>query len=148
MDIMENNCCVGDFILNLENARKIVLHAVETTEPVWASFNVHWEDMDKVFLSMAYEQRGFENWKFIWVLDKYQISSIGKVGKVLDNYKGEKKYIRELAGSLDAPIYQEMKKGTYGLEGKSFYKSVEEFKKGDGRKGRILAIIMVDAYML
>lgn len=122
--------------MNLENARKIVLYAVETTEPVWSSYNVHWDDMDKVFLSRAYEQGGFENWKFISVLDKYQIASIGKVGKILDKYNGIKKYNRELAGSLDAPIYKDMKKGTYGLEGKEFYYSVKEFLSGKGRAGR------------
>ena len=69
---------IWGIILEVVDARKIVLHAVEITEPVWKSFSVHWEDMDKIFLSRAYEQGGFENWKFIWLLEKYNISSIAK----------------------------------------------------------------------
>lgn len=42
-------------IMDIENARKIILHAVKTTEPVWRDFSVHWDDMDKVFLSRAFE---------------------------------------------------------------------------------------------
>lgn len=123
----------GECYLNIENARKIVLHAVATTEPVWKSFSVHWHEMDKVFLSRAYEQGGFENWKFIGILEKYNISSIEKVGSILDEYTGEKKYIGDFARSLDGPFYKDLSSGFYGEEGKLFYKSVLEF---EGWKGQ------------
>lgn len=58
-----------------------------------------------------------------------QIFEIDKVGSILDgNY--ERKYNREFAGSLEAPLYQNMISN--GSECVGFYKSVEEF---NGRKG-------------
>jgi hypothetical protein len=47
--------------LNTENARKIILNAVDTTKPTWSRWDVHWEDIDKIFLSRAYDQMGFDN---------------------------------------------------------------------------------------
>ncbi len=119
--------------MKIEDARKIVLHAVETTKPIWETFTVHWDEMDKIFLSRAYEQGGFENWKFICILEKYKISSIDKVGKILDGYDGVKKYRGDFARSFDGPFYKGLSRGDYGDDGVMFYKSVKEF---DGWKGQ------------
>jgi len=75
---------------------------------------------------------GFDDWIFVDFLEKYNICSIDKIDKILDKAKFERKYNRELAGSLEAQLYQDMKNGTYGSEGESFYKSVKEF---NGCKG-------------
>ena len=121
----------GGFILDIEIARKIVLNAVETTKPTWSKWDVHWEDIDEIFLGRAYDQMGFDNWIFIDLLKKYELN-IAKIGNILEKIDFEKKYSREFAGSLESPLYTNMKKGIYGTEGKNFYKSVKEF---NGRKG-------------
>lgn len=79
--------------MNIENAKRIIEYTVGITEPLWKEFNEKWEDMGRIFLTRAYEQGGFENWKFIDLLDMYNINTIEKVGKILENYSGEKKYI-------------------------------------------------------
>lgn len=117
--------------MNTENARKIILNAVDTTKPTWSKWDVHWEDIDKIFLSRAYDQMGFDDWIFINFLDKHGLN-IEKIGSILDDTEFEKKYNRELAGSLESPVYQCMNNETYGSEGKNFYKSVEEFNGGKG----------------
>ncbi|MBF4473944.1 hypothetical protein [Methanobacterium formicicum] len=119
--------------MNTENARKIILNAVKVTEPTWTGYDVHWEDMDHVFLSRAYDQMGFDNWIFIDFLDKYELN-IGKIGKILDKTDFERKYDRPFAGSLESPLYKNMKNGLFEAEGKRFYNSVKEF---DGRKGQL-----------
>ena len=118
--------------MNKENARKIILNAVNTTKPTWSKWDVHWENIDEIFLSRAYDQLGFDNWLFVDFLNKYNMYSIEKIGSILDGTKFERKYNRELAGSLNSPFYQDMKNGTYATEGKGFYKSVEEFNGGKG----------------
>lgn len=50
--------------LKKEEACEIVINAVETTRPTWESYDEHWRCIDKVFLVRAYEQGGFEAWKF------------------------------------------------------------------------------------
>lgn len=119
--------------LNKENAQKIILNAVKVTEPTWTNFNEHWEKMDHVFLSKAYDQMGFDNWIFIDFLDKYELD-IEKIGTLLDKTDFERKYDRPFAGSLESPLYQNMKNGLFEAVGKRFYKSVKEF---DGRKGQL-----------
>ena len=119
--------------MNKENAQKIILNAVKVTEPTWTNFNEHWEKMDHVFLSKAYDQMGFDNWIFIDFLDKYELD-IEKIGTLLDKTDFERKYDRPFAGSLESPLYQNMKNGLFEAVGKRFYKSVKEF---DGRKGQL-----------
>lgn len=114
------------------NARKIICNAVKTTEPTWSTWGVHWAELDEVFLSRAYDQLGFDDWIFVSFLRDNDILSIEKIGKILNNGRFERKYDREISGSLKGPLYIFMKKGVYGEEGKNFFKAVETF---DGRKG-------------
>lgn len=51
--------------MDAENAKEIILNAVKLTEPTWRGYDVHWGDIDEVFLSRAYDQMGFDNWLFI-----------------------------------------------------------------------------------
>jgi len=91
--------------LNKEKTKKIVLNAVETTEPLWSNFGVKWEDINLVFLSRAYEQGGFHLYKFVNLLEKYQIYSIESIGSILDTYNGERKYQRDFSGSINSPFF-------------------------------------------
>lgn len=118
--------------MNKENSCAIIKNAVEVTRKTWTRFDVSWNISEKVFLSRAYDQMGFDNWIFVDFLEENSIYSIDKIGDILNNLEFEKKYNREFAGSLEAPLYQNMKNGNYGIEGKSFYKSVKDF---NGRKG-------------
>ena len=129
--------------MNKNNSRAIIQNAVEVTRPTWSGFDERWDNSEKVFISRAYDQMGFDDWIFVDFLEKHNIYSIEKIGKILDNLEFERKYNRELAGSLESPLYQDMKKGTYGSEGKSFYQSVKEFNGGKG--AALLQIVMVYA---
>lgn len=115
-----------------ENARQIILNAVTTTEPLWKNFGEKWEDMDHVFLSRAYEQGGFHLYKFVNLLERYQIYSIESIGSILDTYTGERKYQREFSGSINSPFFQDLKKEKYGVYGKIFFKCANEFKGSFG----------------
>jgi hypothetical protein len=117
--------------MDVENAKKIILNAVETTKSGWSTWGVHWSEINDVFLGRAYDQLGFDNWIFVTDLKNNNLS-IDKIGSILDQGNFERKYDREIAGSLTGPLYILMKKGVFGEEGVNFYKSVEEF---DGRKG-------------
>lgn len=119
--------------MNQENIRLIVLNAVETTQPTWGAYEEHWHCIDKIFLIRAYEQGGFEAWKFGKPLYMNSIFSIEKIGSIFDEYKGVKKYRRDFAGSLEDPFYIDLKNGKYGEEGQKFYKSVKEFKGNSGQ---------------
>lgn len=121
----------GVIILDNEDAREIVRNAVETTKPTWSNWDVHWEDIDEIFLIRSYEQMGFDNWIFIDLLNKHELN-IEKIGNILEKIDFERKYNREFAGSLESPLYKNMVNGTYGSEGKNFYQSVKEFKGGKG----------------
>ena len=118
--------------MDIYDAKKIICNAVEKTEPTWSSWGVHWEELDEIFLTRAYDQLGFDDWIFASHLRDNNILSIEKIGGILNNGNFNRKYDREISGSLDAPLYLFMKKGVYGIEGENFYKSVENF---DGRKG-------------
>jgi hypothetical protein len=113
--------------LDPENAKKIVCNAVETTRPIWESYDEHWSEIDRIFLIRAYEQGGFETWKFAKLLYFNSIFSIEKIGSILDGYTG-RKYVREFAGSIDSPFYKDMKIGKYGIEGEKFYNCAKNFK--------------------
>jgi hypothetical protein len=114
--------------LDPENAKKIVCNAVETTRPIWEAYDEHWSEIDRIFLIRAYEQGGFETWKFAKLLYFNSIFSIEKIGSILDGYTGARKYVREFAGSVDSLFYKDLKAGIYGFEGEKFYKSAKEFK--------------------
>lgn len=114
------------------NAKKIIANAVETTRPTWSTWGVHWNELNDVFLYRAYDQLGFDDWIFATVLKKNNILSIEKIGSILDQGNFQKKYDREISGSLTGPLYILMKKGVFGEEGVNFYNSVDGFY---GRKG-------------
>lgn len=124
--------------MNKEKARKIVLNAVQITEPTWYNWYVSWEDIDEVFLGRAFDIGGFDNWIFIDFINKYELN-IAKIGKILDKTKFEKKYDRSVAGNLQTPFYKHLKKGKYGIEGKKFYKCVIEF---DGNPGGLFWMLL------
>jgi hypothetical protein len=124
--------------LDKEKARKIVLNAVQITEPTWYNWYVSWEDIDEVFLGRAFDIGGFDNWIFIDFLNKYELN-IAKIGKILDKTKFEKKYNRSVAGNLKTPFYKHLKNGTYGIEGKKFYKCVIDF---DGNPGGLFWMLL------
>jgi len=115
-----------------EYACTIIKNAVEKTRPTWTGFDESWDNTEKVFICRAYDQMGFDDWIFVDFLEKYDIYSIEKIGRILYNTNYDKKYSRDFAGSLESQLYQNMKNGIYGAEGKSFYLSVKEF---NGRKG-------------
>jgi len=115
-----------------ENARKIICNAVKTTEPTWSNWGVHWDKLNEVFLSRAYDQLGFDDWLFVDFLRENDILSIEKIGKILDNGSFQRKYDREIAGGLEAPLYVFLKKGIFGEEGISFFNAVNDFDGGKG----------------
>jgi hypothetical protein len=119
--------------MNEKEARKIILHAVETTKPRWEQYKERWDDIDSVFIRRGYEQQGFEAWKFAEMPGDESIFSIKESGSILDRYNGDRKYNRAFAGSLATPLYQNMQGGAYGEEGKKFYKCVSDF---EGKRGR------------
>lgn len=111
-----------------DQARKIILHAVTTTQPRWLEASVHWKDMDKVFLNRAYEQGGFEVYKFIPLLGQRGIGTIPETGRILLGQRNRgTAYNRSFAGSLDAPFWKAMTQGDYGINGQKFVRSVEQF---------------------
>jgi len=118
--------------LDKNNARKIIINAVKTTEPLWKNFGEKWEDIDYVFLSRAYEQMGFHLYKFVNLLNENQIYSIESIGSILDRYQGERKYKRDFAGSINSPFYQDLNSGKYGINGQKFYICARDFKGGFG----------------
>ncbi len=93
--------------LNPENAKKIILNAVKTTEPAWREYGVFWKDIDYIFIQRGYEQGGFETSEFSKLLEDERIFSTGKLGQILDNFDFEQKYNREFAGGLDKTFYQD-----------------------------------------
>ncbi len=113
--------------MDTETAKEIITYVVTETKPRWQLFDEHWKDIDQNFIWRGYEQGGFETQKFTKILKQYGAFSISKLGSVLDSYEGDKKYKRAFAGSLDAPFYIEMKAGKYGITGKIFAQSIEEF---------------------
>lgn len=122
----------GELLMESIIAEKIIVNAIETTKPTWSTWGVHWNELNDVFLYRAYDQLGFDDWIFASVLKKNNLLSIEKIGSILDHGNFERKYDREIAGSLTGPLYILMKKGVFGEEGINFYKSVNEFA---GRKG-------------
>lgn len=72
--------------MDKENAKKIILNAVKTTETTWSNWYVHWEDIDEIFLGRAYDIGGFDDWIFIGFLNKYGLN-IEKIGSILDKIK-------------------------------------------------------------
>lgn len=109
-----------------ENVQKIILNAVKTTEPTWSNWYVHWEDIEEVFLSRAFDIGGFDNWLFINDLKKHNLN-IKKIGSILDKTKIERKYKRDFAGNLNSPFYKDLQNGKYGEAGEQFYQSITEF---------------------
>jgi hypothetical protein len=118
--------------MDIRKAKTIITYVVNTTKIRWQQYDEKWEEIDSVFLSRGYEQGGFEAWKFAEYLKKENIFSIEKLGLILDNYKGDIKYVRIFAGSFISPFYQDLKNGLYGDIGKKFYKCVNNFH---GRAG-------------
>jgi len=91
----------------------LYLHAVRTTEPRWRQYDVHWADVDRVYLSHAYEQGGFELFAFLPLLDAESMGTIPAIGSILASHPPPKRgYDRSFAGSLDAPFYADMVNGS------------------------------------
>jgi hypothetical protein len=114
--------------MTTDQARKIILHAVTTTKPRWSEYGVWWKDADRVFLMRAYEQGGFEVYKFIPLLDEEGIGTIPEIGQILGGQQNMRStYDRSFAGSLDTPFWTEMALGGYGINGQRFERSVRKF---------------------
>lgn len=120
------------FHLNQKNARKIILNAVETTEPTWKQYNIKWEDIDYLFIQRGYEQGGFNTSKFSELLINENIFSINKIGSFLDHFNYNRTYNRDFAGSYESSFYKDLKNGKAGKEGKGFYSAVRNFKANKG----------------
>lgn len=73
--------------MNQKNVREIVCNAVETTRKIWEAYDEHWNEIDKIFLIRAYEQGGFETWKFAKLLYFNSIFSIESIGSILEGYE-------------------------------------------------------------
>ncbi|ADR19849.1 hypothetical protein [Calditerrivibrio nitroreducens] len=87
-----------------------------------------------MFIQRGYEQGGFEAWKFFKLLKEQRISSIERIGQILNNYKGDIRYNRSFAGSPFSPFYEDMKNGVYGIEGQKFFECVKNFQGQRGFK--------------
>jgi len=118
--------------MDKRKAKRIINYVVKKTKKRWKEYDVDWRDIDKVFISRGYEQGGFECWEFAEQLKKYGILSINIIGKILEKRKYNVKYDRKFAGSLSSNLYKKMKRGEYGIEGRKFYKSVEDFEGNRG----------------
>ena len=123
--------------MTINKSKQIIHHAVTITKPRWLTFVMRWKDADRVFLLRAYEQGGFEAYKFVELLDQEGIGSIQEVGKILGVAQGlSKSYSRPLAGSLDAPFWLEMAQGKYAENGRKFARCVGRFlKEKPGKPG-------------
>lgn len=117
----------GSEKMDIDKAKKIINYVVERTKPRWQQYDEYWDKIDEVFIRRGYEQGGFEAWKFAMLLRNEDIFSIGKIGLILDKYRGNTKYDRGSAGSLKGSFYQDMMNGVYGEEGEKFYKCVDNF---------------------
>lgn len=120
------------FHLTRINARKIILNAVETTEPTWKQYSTKWNDIDYLFIQRGYEQGGFNTSKFSELLIKEKIFAINKIGSILDHFQYNRMYNRDFAGNYKSSFYKDLKNGKAGKEGTGFYNSVKNFK---GKKG-------------
>jgi len=114
--------------MTIQNAKEIIFNAVTTTKPRWQTFVVRWKDADRIFLLRAYEQGGFEAYKFVELLDQEGIGSIQEVGKILESAQGlSKSYSRPFAGALDSPFWVEMSQGKHGVNGRKLAHCVRRF---------------------
>lgn len=119
--------------MDISQVKRIIEHAVKETKPLWEKWSESWNNIDEVFIRRGYEQIGFGAEKFAEVLKNEGICSIEKIGRILDYKEGPKcLYDRNFSGSLTSPLYEGMKNGEYGEEGKKFYNCVKNFY---GRKG-------------
>lgn len=107
--------------MTTDQARRIILHAVTVTKPRWSEYGVWWKDSDRIFLTRACQQGGFEVDKFLLCLEKVGIGTIIEIGRILvDQRRLKTKYEGSYAGALDAPFWLEMAHGNFGLNGRKF----------------------------
>lgn len=118
--------------MNTSEAKSIIKYVVDFTKNRWIEYEEKWDNIEEVFLLRAYEQGGFEFFKFADLLKRERIFSINKLGKILENYKDNLKYNREFAGSLESPFYKNLKTGYFGKVGTIFYRCTQNF---NGRAG-------------
>ena len=118
--------------MNSKDVKSIITYVVSFTKRRWEEYEENWENIEEVFLSRAYEQGGFEFFKFADILKRERIFNINKLGLILEEYYADLKYNREFAGSLSSEFYTNLKTGHYGQVGIKFYKCVENFK---GKRG-------------
>lgn len=122
--------------MDAEAAREIILNAVRVTEKRWRTFDVHWNEIDEVFIRNGFEQGGFHFHKLFELLKQKNIGSINVLGSILDNFKGNTKYNREFAGSLRSNFYKELYNKKFGDNGFLFYECVLKYQKNNlGKPG-------------
>lgn len=113
--------------MNKSKARSIIENAVLTTKPRWLTYEESWGNIDRIFISRGYEQQGFQLFKFIPVLEKFNIFSIDNLGSILLKYPQNRNYSREFAGSFTSEFYSNLQDGICGYEGELFTKAVHIF---------------------
>jgi len=114
--------------MNKEFAEKIIDYVVTATKPRWITWtSVDYSNLDEVFIPRGYEQGGFAATVFYDLLEEKKISPIKELGSILENFSGENKYIRQVAGSLGGTFYRDLNRGVFSERGKAFYECVEAF---------------------
>lgn len=116
------------------NVRKVILNAVEITEPTWRQYGIKWKDIDYLFIQRGYEQGGFNTSKFSELLIKEKVFSINKIGSILDYFTYNRTYNRDYAGNYASPFYNDLRNGKAGEEGKGFYNAVRNFQGNKGSR--------------
>lgn len=94
-----------------EGAKRLINYVVKTTKVRWLQYNEKYTDLDEIFIRRGYEQKGFECWKFIKILNSRDIRGIDDLGAILTDYDYNGKYERDIAGSLNGSFYQHLKEG-------------------------------------
>ena len=124
--------------MDKEAAAKIIDYVVTVTKPRWQEWiHQRYEDLDDMFITRGYEQGGFQVAIFYDILKSKGIGSIYHLGKILDGYRGERKYTREEKGGFNSNFYIDLMRGKYSDVGQKFYESVWEFLKiRKGKPGR------------
>ena len=114
--------------MNKEKAERLIDFVVTETKPRWSEWIYEsYSNLDEIFISRGYEQGGFAASIFLDLLKEKMIGTIKELGSILESYKGEEKYSRHEKGSLENPFYCDLKGGLYNINGRKFYKCVDDF---------------------
>lgn len=109
--------------LGFPEAKVIIEHAVSSTRVRWKEYAVHLKDLNEIFLHRAFEQQGFEAFKFTPLLRAREVFSIDSLGSILEGTNLGLKYDEDKKG-FDSEFYQGLRKNKFGLAGKAFYDAV------------------------